>query len=286
MKLAYIISAYKNPEQLVRLVHALDDGSTSFWVHVDKRTDDCLFHQMVCGLGDNSRVRFLPRHRCSWGGFGHVAATLEGINAIERSGADVDSVILTTGQDYPIKANDQINAFLVDHAGAAFLEHFPLPHADWQNGGLDRIRAWHFRVMRRHVRIPPSAASPIGRRFPAGFTPFGGSSYWCLPRECVRYIQQMTQKNQALVRFFKYVDVPDEIFFQTVLLNSPYRELIVNDNLRHIDWKDPNAGSPAVLTTADFPTLAASPKLFARKFDVRVDAEILDMIDERLLGLT
>jgi hypothetical protein len=95
----------------------------------------------------------------------------------------------------------------------------------------------------------------------------------------------MTHKNPALVRFFKYVDVPDEIFFQTVLLNSPYRDIIVNDNLRHIDWKDPTAGSPAVLTRSDFPALAESPKLFARKFDVRVDAGILDMIDERLLGL-
>jgi len=286
MKLAYIISAYKNPEQLIRLVHALDGSSTSFWVHVDKRSDDSLFRQMACGLSDVGSVRFVPRHRCSWGGFGHVAATLEGIDAIERSGEDVDYVILATGQDYPIKANDRINAFLEDHAGAAFLEHFPLPHADWQNGGLDRIRAWHFRIMRRHVRIPPSAALPIGRRFPSGFAPFGGSSYWCLPRECVRYIHQMTQKNQALVRFFKSVDVPDEIFFQTVLLNSPYREIIVNDNLRYIDWKDPTAGSPAVLTTADFSALAESPKLFARKFDERVDAEILDMIDERLLGLT
>src|SRR5690348_845934 len=66
MKLAYIISAYKNPEQLVRLVHALDEGSTSFWLHVDKRTDDSTFHRMTCGLSDIGRVRFLPRHRCSW----------------------------------------------------------------------------------------------------------------------------------------------------------------------------------------------------------------------------
>jgi hypothetical protein len=285
MKLAYIISAYKNPEQLIRLVRALNERSTSFWVHVDKRTDDPIFRQMVCGLHDVGNVRFLPRHRCSWGGFGHVAATLEGIDAIVSGGTDVDYVILATGQDYPIKANSRIEEFLEDHVGAAFLDHFPLPHDAWQNGGLDRIRAWHFRIFRRHVRIPPAAVSPLGRRFPRGFTPFGGSSYWCLPRECVNYIDRMTHKNPALVRFFEYVDVPDEIFFQTVLLNSPYRDIIVNDNLRHIDWKDPTAGSPAVLTRSDFPALAESPKLFARKFDVRVDAGILDMIDERLLGL-
>lgn len=286
MKLAYIISAYKNPEQLVRLVRTLNASSTSFWVHVDKRTDDSIFRQMASGLSDVDNACFLPRHRCSWGGFGHVAATLEGINAIVSAEVHVDYVILATGQDYPIKANIQIGEFLKDHAGAAFLEHFPLPHDAWQNGGIDRIRSWHFRVLRRHVRMPPLAARPFGRRFPPGFAPYGGSSYWCLPRECIAYIHQVTSENRALVRFFKHVDVPDEIFFQTLLLNSIYRNSMVNDNLNHIDWKDPSAGSPAVLTKADFAALAQSPKLFARKFDVHVDAEILDMIDERLLGIT
>ena len=32
------------------------------------------------------------------------------------------------------------------------------------------------------------------------------------------------------------------------------------------------------------PRLAASGKSFARKFDTEVDAEILDLIDEELLG--
>jgi hypothetical protein len=132
--------------------------------------------------------------------------------------------------------------------------------------------------------LPPGTRWPIKRKFPEGFRPFGGSSYWCLPRECIQYIYDLTIQQRAFVEFFKYVDVPDEIFFQTIVLNSPFREMAVNDDLRYIDWKDPEAGSPGILLTSDFENLVASPKLFARKFDVRVDPEILDLIDQRILA--
>ena len=86
--------------------------------------------------------------------------------------------------------------------------------------------------------------------------------------------------------FFRRVLIPDELFFQTILLNSPLRDRIVNDNLRYMDWSRPNVPLPAVLGTGDLPQLQQSPALFARKFDVTVDSAILDMIDERILGLT
>lgn len=81
------------------------------------------------------------------------------------------------------------------------------------------------------------------------------------------------------------MDVPDEIFFQTILLNSSLASDIVNDDMRYIEWKDPNSGSPSVLDMNDFPGLANSPKLFARKFDEEVDVEILDRIDHEILGV-
>jgi hypothetical protein len=76
------------------------------------------------------------------------------------------------------------------------------------------------------------------------------------------------------------VDVPDEIFFQTILMNSPHAENIINDDLRYLDWKDRNSGSPAVLSKTDLSNLLVSQKLFARKFDVKVEPKILDLIDQ------
>jgi hypothetical protein len=286
MQLAYIISAYQYPEQLIRLIHRLDTDSTSFFVHVDKKTDDCIYREIIYALSHRPNVHFLKRHRCDWGGFGHVAATLEGIAAILRTNTRFDYAILLTGQDYPIKPNRHITAFFEEHKGKLFLEFFPLPTNIWQNrgivGGMDRIEAWHWRLGKRHVWFPPGRRLPIKRRFPTGFQPFGGSSYWCLARECIEYIYRLTTQNHAFVNFFKYVDVPDELFFQTIILNSPFARMAVNDNLRYIAWKDPDAGSPAILCKSDFGNLLSSSKLFARKFDVSVDAAVLDLIDQKL----
>lgn len=282
MRLAYILSAYKYPRQLVRLIERLSTASTWFFVHVDKRTDDGIYREMVSGARRCPNVHFVKRHWCDWGGFGHVAATLEGIRAICKMGINFDYAILLTGQDYPIKPNRQIEAFLMDHKGRLFLEFFPLPTDQWHNrgvvGGMDRIEEWHWRVRGREIRLP------VKRQFPVGYQPFGGSSYWCLPRECIEHIDALTRRDRRLVRFFRFVDVPDEMFFQTVLLNSPFAPRAVNDNLRYIDWKDPNAGSPGILDNGDFEKLAASPKLFARKFDESVDAHVLDRIDRELLA--
>jgi hypothetical protein len=80
------------------------------------------------------------------------------------------------------------------------------------------------------------------------------------------------------VKFFKHAGLPDEIFFQTILLNSHFKSQLVNDNLKYVDWSDLLA-HPAILLTRDYEKLIDSTSLFARKFDETVDANILEMID-------
>ena len=117
--------------------------------------------------------------------------------------------------------------------------------------------------------------------FPAGLQPHGGGAYWCLSRECVEYVARFVAERPDVVSFFRRVDIPDEIFFHTILMSSPLSDSIVNDNLRYIDWT--RGRRPAILETRDFEALRDSPKLFARKFDVLQDENVLDVIDRELL---
>jgi hypothetical protein len=162
MNLAYIVSAYKLPEQLVRLVLGLDTDTSKFFIHVDRKTDGAVFRQMTEPLRHLSNVHFLERHRCFYGGFGHVRATLKGIDEIFRQRLPFDYVILLTGQDYPIKSNRHIEEFFSRHEGGSFMEYFPLPSDGWAGGGLDRIGAWHVRLGGTHVRIPGPAENSGG----------------------------------------------------------------------------------------------------------------------------
>jgi len=282
MRIAYIISAYKYPSQLIRLISRLNLDSANFFVHVDKRTALEVYQEMVDGTKHLANVFFLKRYRCYWGGFGHVQATIEGINEIINRNIPFHYAVLLTGQDYPIKTNEQIREYLRESNGKSFLNYFPLPNDEWEGGGMQRVEQWHVRLFNHHYIFPKNRNFFVKRKFLQGYQPYGGSSYWCLSSECIAYIHRFIKTNRGFINYFRYVDVPDEMIFQTILINSPLAESIVNDDLRYIDWKVLNAGSPAVLDKNDFECLARSSKLFARKFDMNVDAEVLDLIDQEI----
>lgn len=276
MRIAYIVSAYKRPEQLARLVRHLGQSSSAIAVHVDAKTVGRDYDAMVTGAGDIPGVHFLPRHRCYWGGFGHVRASLKGIDHLVESGAEFDYAVLLTGQDYPLLGADDLRRFFESAGGRSYLSHWRLPFAPWgERGGLDRLERRHLLgPARLHVRLP-------GRRSPPdGLEAFGGSPYWALARPLVEWLHAYVRERPDVVRFFERVYIPDELFFQSVVLSSEHAGSIVNDNLRYIDWEAIPA--PKILTTDDLPAMLASSALFARKFDTEVDSDVLDALDRRL----
>lgn len=277
MRIAYVILAHQLPEQLVRLVRRLNTPGAMFLVHIDRRADEAVDRTARAGLAELENVVFLRRHALYWGGFGHVRATIEGLDELYRRAAPFDYVALLTGQDYPIKPVSAIERTLEQPGGKSFMAHDRLP-GGWVDG-MERITHWHSRrigVPRGwHLRLP------LRRSLPLGLVPYGGSSYWWLSREAVDYVRRFLAEQPGFYRFFRHVDIPDEIIFHTILMNSPLRETIVNDELRYVDWT--RQPLPAVFGAGDLELLRRSPKLLARKFDLRVDSEIFDLIDHELL---
>ncbi len=305
MKIVYIVATHKLPDQLTRLVKKLDTETAHFLIHVDSRTDDTTYDRMVAGVSHLDNVVFLERNACYWGDFGIVEATLKGIDEALRRGIDFDYVVLLSGQDYPIKSNEYIDDFLTANNGKEFMDYFPIPVGpghrwECERGGLERIESWHFRLFgrrlytgRREFDYSPLLTllwKPITRfaprrKFLPGVKPYGGSQFWTITKACTEYVHEFVKTNKAFVDHFKYSYIPDEIFFQTIIMNSPFRENVVNDNSRCIDWSrpGPTGHPPWIWRKEDIDALARSPGLFARKFDSDVDSEILDLIDERLL---
>jgi hypothetical protein len=297
VNLVYIISAYRLPEQLLRLVTRLRTENATVLVHIDKKAPREVFGAISEGLRRLPDVHLLDRHICHWGGFGHVAASLEGISAIVANGIPCDQAVLLTGQDFPVKSNEEIKARLDRYREYSFLTYFPVPDNDkWlPDGGLSRIDRWYFWIRGRRLQVPSrdgqgklgSALMLINgvvprRRFLPGMRPYGGSSYWCLSGEAVSFVHRYVSDHPEFVSFFRRVFIPDELFFQTLLVNSELRNRIVNDNLRYMRWTTTGSG-PEVLRVDDFDQLRDTDKLFARKFDQGADGLVLQLIEEHLL---
>lgn len=299
MRICYLILAHRYPEQLERLIQRLDSSSTSFLIHIDRKTDDASYRRLVERLDERPNVYFLKRYTCHWAGFGIVQATMEGIRYAVEHRLPFDYLALLSGQDYPIKSNGYIQEFLRDREGISFIHHNPFPFAEWEHhrGGWDRVLLWHFRTGTRHVVFPAkerfgsprldrlgdvaAALFPFKRTFPRGYHPFGGAQFWCLHRAHVRLVHDVLQEDPRFMRFFRFVDVPDEILFQTIAGNRIPPDQLCNDTLTHVEWYRPGA----TLYRTDLEALRASGHLFARKFDMTVDPEILDLVDQELLGV-
>jgi hypothetical protein len=187
-----------------------------------------------------------------------------------------DYLVNLTGACYPLRSSESIKKEF-DKQSSAFMEVFELPFSGWgHHGGMERIQnRWYFSPIR--FRIPR-----LRRNLPDNLKPYGGSSWFCLPKDLVTYLLDFVRNHPNIKRFFEKTFAPDEIFFQTLLMNSPYRWRLINDNKRYIEWEG-QSPHPKVLTRADFYKLKTSGKLFARKFNHKIDKEILDMIDQEIM---
>lgn len=283
MKLAYIILSHQLPNQVVRLIGALKDRGDGFFVHIDKRAEPQMHRTLHQRFDSDPSVRFITPHACYWGSFGIVEATLEAIRALLASESHFDRVLLLSGQDYPIKPRRYIKAFLERQDDQEFIESFPLgsPNKWSEHSGpykdLNRILHWHINFRSRFLHIP------IRRSLPGRLKPHGGSQWWCLSRSCIEYVHDFIRDNPRVLEYFRHSFIPDELFFQTLVSNSPFADHVTGSSLTYEDWEAAAPPYPAVLDGSYLSVLSASHKLFARKFDESKDAVVLERIDQLLL---
>src|SRR6266849_10784300 len=285
IKLAYFILCHKAPEHVIRLINRLGAEDSFFVVHVDKRAASGVFETLRKFANGRPEVYFSKRHRCYWGRFGIVRGTISCIQAAIQLEIPFDYAFLLSGQDYPIKTIAQIKALISRKPGCQFIETFPLDELNrWSHdrppgNSTNRVYFWTIWFRSRFVQIKGK------RKFPLGYRPYGGSQWWCLTKDCVTYLDTFIRNHSSFVRYFKMVFVPDEMFFQSILANSSYREKIESDDLRYADWQNPNPLSPKTLETSDFENLKLSPKLFARKFDTNRSLDLLKKIDDEIFAM-
>jgi hypothetical protein len=289
MHKAYIVLAHHQPEQLGRLIQSLDDGRSEFFIHLDRASDPEPFRK---ALASHRTWSFVKNEHGGWGQLGIVKGTLHGLRAVVDCGRQFGMISLISGQDYPLRSNAYFDHFFALNRGKIFMEFFPLPAEVWPHGGMDRIHDYHFGDRRRRSRMKVSrwmtgacnASILFKRRFPRDLKPFGGWQWWSMPMEAVNEILFFVARRPDFLRYHRWSLLPDEMFFQTILLNSHSEWIgknLVNNCLRFVDWDNANPATPATLTEKYLVPLLESKSLFARKFDLVRDSAILDRIDAK-----
>lgn len=302
-KILYLIASHSNPDQVVRLVKKLKTGNpeSQVLIHHDQSKSSLSptsFEQI-------NNVHILEDYvPVGWGDFSMVEMELRCINWLIDNSVTFDWLIFLSGQDYPLQPISQIEQFLQNTEYDGFMEYFPVqepPETAWHWGKDLGIERYFFRYYKlpaslktivyklyRVVNWQPLVRIRAGkfgakiaiRCFSTPFTPefqcYAGSQWHTLSYGCIEYIHQFVQRNPAFVEHYRNTLIPDESFIQSILLNQSMLKLF-NDNKRYISWTPPY---PAIMGVQDFESMITSGKHFARKFDDKVDAKVIDMLDK------
>ena len=254
MKIAILIQCHKNPKQINLLLERLNHPDIDCYLHIDKKadfTDKIIHRENVFVLPDEQRVSV------EWAQISQVTATLNLLNtAVAGIRGGYDYYWLISGQDWPLRSADKIVKFFEEHNGTNFVQK--IIKRGWVEftGGYNQT--WK-----------------IFERKQLGIEFYFGSSWWALKRETIDWIMQYITTHPEYYKFYENATCPDESFFQTLVMISPYADENT-DYLTYLHFQK-GANSPDILTEDNLQRARESKYLIMRKVDMNVDDSFLQI---------
>ncbi|MDB5256294.1 MAG: glycosyl transferase family protein [Chitinophagaceae bacterium] len=288
MKQALLITAYKDFDHLTDIIQFFDDESFECYIHIDKKHFPN--ETVVQKIRSFRQVKFVSDYyTVNWGGRNHLrSCLLLAEEALKNS--DTIYFHLISGQDFPIKDLAYFKSFATQSDRRDYLTYHKMPYKNWVHGGMNRVEYYNFydifdakKNAQWIVRfIAWQQKIGFKRRISSRVPPlYAGDTWWSLTKETLQHVIDYTSKQPYLLNRMKYTFCAEEMYFQTVIMNSPYATNVVNDNLRYIDWTSGRSVSPAhpaVLDNTDFDKMKNSTALFGRKFESPVSDKLKQML--------
>lgn len=295
--IAYLLSAYRDPQHLGRLVAALD-YEADFYIHIDANVDEAPFREAL-----PQHVHFVKRHRISWGGWEQVAYQYELLKAALASEHHYTHLVCLSAQDYPLWSNKNIHDFFNQKTECEFICGHNLTHTDnaAQRHKITHIHpfrdlSWTNQWLKNKVIVASRhLLRLLGlRRRPTVCIDghlcdvYFGSDYWAITPKCAAYVVEHLEQQPEIKNYFRTTFVPSELCIQTIVFNSPfaanallhqgsYPGLKQLTPLHYIDY----GACAKELTAADWPQLEACGKMFCRKVVTDTSDKLVDIIDSQ-----
>lgn len=281
MKQVFLIQAHKDPGQLAALVEQLRDDDFLVYVNLDRKS-------AIDPAAIPPHARLVRRRiDVHWGGFSQVQAVLNALEQILAEVPDFDKLVFLSAQDFPLLSNARLKRELETLRGRELLDVVALGRGPGQWPAAFRYQYFYKTHSPRPLRLAYALVNRLMRatgrvrRMPGALQPWGGSSWWALSRDCVAALLARVRREPRLLRFFGRVANPDEMFFQTLVMNSHFAPRVLGRNFRYIQWPERGTRHPKILVEDDFERIAASQAHFCRKIDSQASAELV----KRLLTL-
>jgi len=292
---AWMIIAHNNFEQLKILLNFLDYSINDIYLHIDKKVKNA---PNFSGCLKKGRLIVVQKPiNVMWGGSSQIACEILLLN-IATSDRHHSYYHLLSGVDMPVKTWNQILHFFEKHEGKEFISFenlFPEEHFKYRVGvyhpflnicgGRDRI--FILRLIRFFNTMVVKTENFLGIKR-KGYEDIQwkmGANWFSITEELAMYV---LSRKEWIKKNFRFSICADEIFLQTLIADSDYMNNVYIDktgaysNLRYVRWKE---GTPYIFKEKDLEELLdiGEDKLFARKFDWKIDDKIISLLMEKVM---
>ena len=268
----------KTIEGLIELLDRVYSPKHLYAIHVDVKVhwDDFKFAREA--MKTKTNVVFTKnRINVRWGSFSIIQAELELLYTIGMYAVDhqfsFDYFLILDGSVYPLAPLHTIELEIASwpkQSNVVFMNNQTRFGMDRPTCVLDDDGE---SCQRTHARCITDDCLKYSLT-PNNGAIYKGTQWVVLSREFVNYLLTNPDLFLDWVKFFLNAWVPDELFFQSVLLNSPMKnkryqpisELVFTNWGACNHYRNPRQYSPCYHGSRDVPLLAASGALFARKF--------------------
>lgn len=269
VRIAYFIMVHHQPEAFISMFPKIYTRDQFYLVHIDRKSAEDVTEKIQLFLTQFPNVHILESMNIISGGFSMIRAELNAMEYLLNASREWDYFINLSGEDYPLKSQYVIRKFLAENKGRNYLFYYDQKF--YRPDTLRRIQN-HFTELRYKI------SSLIYKRdFMIGVTPYIGGKWLILTRDTCSFLTT----NKRVLDFEDYylhTFLPSDSFFQTVLMNTDFKDIIVNDDKRAVIESTFIKKYKSYLLLIE--DLKASNHLFIRKINKSTDQIILKYISD------
>lgn len=225
----------------------------------------------------------VSKFEVAWGSYNHLRAVVHLMELAVKNSC-LKYVHVISGQDYPIVDEERFAEF--DNCEKVYMTCKCLDETDC--GVASRYDLLH--PFASLLDIRSKLYKRIDKRFQCRRARIGkfevrdlykGMIWASMPMDVCNYVcEYVNTFNGRLFHFgLRFSEIPEEVFFQTILMHSKYRDDVVKDNLRYTLWQVKNGSFPGILDESDYESIRNGNAIFARKIDSAFSSKLIERID-------
>lgn len=225
VRIAYFIMVHQRPEAFKTLLEKIYCRDQFYLIHIDRKASSETTEAIQDYVIQYPNVYILESMNIVSGGFSMIQAELNAMEFLLNTSKKWDYLINLSGEDLPLRSQQIIRQFLTFNTGRNYIFYY-----DQKFYRPDTLR----RIQNHFTELTHRISSLIYKRaFMKNVTPYIGGKWFIFTRETCSFLTN-NKKVMDFEDYYLHTLLPAESFFQTVLMNTDFNDIIVNDDKRAI----------------------------------------------------